>query len=161
MKGVRRWSGVCALSLVAFSGASVFADVQKPATIEERAKGAERVVVATVTHVTSRFERNEFGDELIVSRASLAVEEALKGAAESTTLEYEGGTVNGLTLHVSSLPGLSAGERAVFFLTRGKNGEFKPHLRGQGILKLDRENHVQGSSLTLDDVRRMARQQGR
>jgi hypothetical protein len=135
---------------------------QKPATIEERAQGAERVVVATITNITSRFARNEFGDELIVSQATLAVEESIKGSSEAvTTLDYEGGTVNGLTLKVSSLPVLSRGERAVFFMTRGKKGELKPHLRGQGILKLDTKNRVENSSLTLDDVRRMTKSQGR
>jgi len=132
-----------------------------PLPIEERARGAERVVVATVTDVTSRYERNEFGDELIVSRATLAIEEALKGTTETATLEYEGGTVGGVTLHVSSLPALARGERGIFFMARGKHGELRPHLRGQGILKLDRTNHVQGSSLTLDDVRRMSRGQSR
>jgi hypothetical protein len=135
---------------------------QKPATIEERAQGAERVVVATITNVTSRFAHNEFGDELIVSQATLAVEESIKGASEAmTTLDYEGGTVNGVTLKVSTLPILSRGERAVFFMTRGKKGELKPHLRGQGILKLDTKNHVENSSLTLEDVRRLTKSQGR
>ena len=44
----------------------------------------------------------------------------------------------------------------MFFVTRGKKGEFKPHLRGQGILKLDPQDRVPNSSLTLSDVRRMA-----
>jgi hypothetical protein len=159
MKSFRAWCVVLTMSAIALVPRT--ADAQQ-ATIEERARGAERVVVATVTGITSKYERNEFGDELIVSHATLAVEEAVKGISETvTTLEYEGGTVNGITLHVSSLPVLNRGERAVFFMTRGKQGQFKPHLRGQGILKLDAKNHVQGSSLTLDDVRRMTRQQGR
>ena len=54
---------------------------------------------------------------------------------------------------MSSLPTLARGERAVFFLTPGKQGEFRPHLRGQGILKLDRDDRVRGSSLTLDEIR--------
>jgi len=99
---------------------------------------------------------NEFGDRLIVSHAKLQIQEALKGSTEPLTLDYEGGTVDGVTLHVSSLPVLRAGERGVFFVTRGKKGEFKPHLRGQGILKLDPQDRVPNSSLTLSDVRRMA-----
>jgi hypothetical protein len=128
---------------------------QRPATIEERATGAERVVLASVENVTASYEVNEHGDRLIVSHARLAVEEALKGANGPLTLDYEGGTIGGVTLHVSSLPTLEAGERAVFFVTRGPRGEFKPHLRGQGIVKLDREDRVPHSSLTLDDLRRM------
>jgi len=165
MSMVSRWIAALALTLAASDQTLIAAGQQpvpgqQPVTIEERARGAERVVVATVTDVTSRYERNEFGDELIVSRATLAVEEALKGTTDTATLEYEGGTVGGVTLHVSSLPALARGERGIFFMTRGKRGELRPHLRGQGILKLDRSNHVQGSSLTLDDVRRMSRGQG-
>jgi hypothetical protein len=134
---------------------------QNPVTIEERASGAERVVVAAVEHVTASYETNEFGDRLIVSHAKLKVEEALKGSADPITLDYEGGTVDGITLHVSNLPVLQPGERAVFFVRRGRNGGFVPHLRGQGILKLDQRNQVPNSSLTLDDLRRMAGKQAR
>jgi len=35
-----------------------------------------------------------------------------------------------------------------------------PHLRGQGILKLDDLNRVKGTSLTLDMIREMARTAG-
>ncbi|MEO7271707.1 MAG: hypothetical protein ABIX28_16730 [Vicinamibacterales bacterium] len=127
-----------------------------PATIEERTAGAERVVVAAVESVTADYETNEFGDRLIVSHAKLAIQEAIKGSTEPLTIDYEGGTVDGITLHVSSLPVLRSGERGVFFVTRGKKGEFRPHLRGQGILKLDPQDRVPNSSLTLTDVRRMA-----
>ena len=128
-----------------------------PVPIEERARGAARVVVASVGDTTSRHERNEFGDELIVTYANLAVEEALKGPSGPLTFALEGGTVDGITMRVSSLPTLTKGERAVFFLTPGKSGEFRPHLRGQGILKLDASGRVPGTSLTLDEIRRLAR----
>ena len=109
---------------------------------------------------TARYERNEFGDELIVTYAHLAVEEAIKGSTEDVTLAVEGGTVDGMTLRVSDLPAVTKGERAVFFLKPGRRGEHLPHLRGQGILKLDRENRVRGSDLRLEDIRRMARGEG-
>ena len=125
-------------------------------TIPERAHGAARVVVATVAETTARYERNEFGDELIVTYARLNIEEVVKGPAGPATLALEGGTVDGITMRVSSLPTLVHGERAVFFLTPGPKGEFRPHLRGQGILKLDSTNKVRGSSLTLDEIRRHA-----
>jgi hypothetical protein len=132
----------------------------QPVPIEERARGAERVVVATVAGANARYERNEFGDELIVTYATLQVEEALKGQGGQITLAVEGGTVDGMTMRVSSLPVVSPGERAVFFLTPGPKGEFKPHLRGQGILKLDSNNRVPGSSLTLDEIRQRVGHQG-
>ena len=52
------------------------------------------------------------------------------------SLDLEGGTLDGFTLRVSSLPTLVPGERAVFFLDGG-NGGYHAHLKGQGILKLD------------------------
>jgi len=136
----------------------VTAAAQRPATIEERAAGAERVVVASVDEVTATYENTAFGDRLIVSHARLRVEEALKGPADAITLDYEGGTVDGVTLHVSSQQALERGERAVFFVTRGPKGQLTPHLRGQGIVKLDATDHVPHSSLTLADMRRMVGQ---
>ena len=153
-----RARGATAALLLALAAGTADAR-QRPAvgaaTIEERTAGAERVVVAAVESVTADYQTNEFGDRLIVSHARLAVQEAIKGSTEPLTIDYEGGTVDGVTLHVSSLPVLRPGERGVFFVTRGKKGEFRPHLRGQGILKLDPQDHVPNSSLTLTDVRRM------
>jgi hypothetical protein len=144
-------------AFVASAGASIAAGAgQPPVPIPERARGAERVVVATVVATNARYERNDFGDELIVTHADLAVEEVIKGQQGPVTLALEGGTLDGITLRVSDLPALSNGERAVFFLTPRRNGEFDPHLRGQGILKLDNANRVRGSSLTVDEIRRLA-----
>jgi hypothetical protein len=43
----------------------------------------------------------------------------------------------------------------VFFLDGG-NGAYHAHLKGQGILKLDDQDVVRGTSLTLDEIRRVA-----
>ena len=159
MKRVHRYNTLFA-GLVAAAIPLGAAGPQPPVKIEERAKGAERVVVATVDDTMARFERNEFGDDLIVTYARLAVQEDLKGPDGAVTLAIEGGTVNGITMRTSSLPPLERGERAVFFLTPSSNGTFKSHLRGQGILKLESTNRVKGSSLTLDEIRRLARLAG-
>jgi hypothetical protein len=55
---------------------------------------------------------------------------------------------------VSDLATLVPGERAVFYLRRNNRGALVPHLRGQGLLKLDASNRVPGSGLTLDEIRR-------
>ena len=100
---------------------------------------------------------NEFGDRLIVSVLHVAVDETLKGAAQAAVdVEVEGGTIGTLTLHVSDQEPVAAGDRAVFYLARSARGTFVPHLRGQGLLKLDRADRVPNSSLTLDEVRRTA-----
>ena len=122
------------------------------------ARGAERVVVATVTRVEPVFQKNEFGDQLIVSRTHLHVETELKRGAQKTgepvVLELEGGTIGDLTLEVSDLPTLTRGERAIVFLRRNSRGAVVPHGRGQGILELDSSDHVRGTGLTLSDVRK-------
>jgi hypothetical protein len=143
--------------LPAVAGSSVMAAAGRQIDIPERIRGAGRVVVAQVTGVTPGWRTNSYGDQLIVSRVALHVEETLKGTpAAALALDLEGGTIGNLTLHVSSLPGLSAGERAVFFLDPTSDGSSLPHLKGLGILKLDQNNQVRGSSLRLEDIRRMA-----
>jgi hypothetical protein len=131
----------------------------EPVPIAERAKGAERVLLARVAAVEATRETNEFGDALIVSHVKLQVEESLKGQHEpSVTVDVLGGTVGDLTLEVSSLPRMIQGERAVFFLSRDtRNGRFVPHLKGQGILKLDESEKVKGSSLALSTIREITR----
>ena len=141
--------------------ATLQAGSQRPVDIPERLRGAERVVVAEVARVDARFQRNRFGDELIVSRVLLRVSETLKGApAPTLTMELEGGTVGEVTLRVTDLEPLETGDCAVFFLDRGQADLHVPHLRGQGILKLDDLNRVKGTSLTLDMIREMARTAG-
>jgi hypothetical protein len=116
-------------------------------------------VVASVQDVSAHFARNSFGDQLIVSRVLLQLEENLKGSSAEPMLsvDVEGGTIGDLTLHVSDLPALRPGERAVFFLERTGDGHLVPHLRGLGILKLTDQNSVRGSTLTLASVRQMVR----
>jgi hypothetical protein len=139
------------------AGSRVIAAPGHQIDIPERIRGAGRVVVAQVTGVSPSWRTNGYGDQLIVSRVALRVEETLKGTPAATlALDLEGGTIGNLTLHVSSLPGLGAGERAVFFLDPTSDGSNLPHLKGLGILKLDQNNQVRGSSLRLEDIRRMA-----
>ncbi|HEY7292986.1 MAG TPA: hypothetical protein VH583_24320 [Vicinamibacterales bacterium] len=125
--------------------------------LEQRARGAERVVVGRVATVTPAWRVNDFGDRLIVSTLRVQVDETLKGNAQSSAdIEVEGGTIGELTLHVSDQQTLVPGDRAVFYLKRNARGVFVPHLRGQGVLRLDRSDRVPNSSLTLDEIRRTA-----
>src|ERR1044072_3665582 len=129
------------------------ADIGPPVHIAARAKGAGRIVVARVMDIRSQFKTNRFGDQLIVSTAVLEVTETLKGGAAATLeIEVEGGTVGDLTLKVSDLPSLAAGDRGVFFLDGGA-GVLLPHDRGRGILKLAAGDRVENSQVTLADVR--------
>jgi len=141
---------VCAAASIAFASDS------RPVPLAERIQGAEVVVVATPTSVDPSWRENGLGDRLIVSRYVLQAHETLKGRrAQAMSLDLDGGTLDGMTLRVSSSPVLAPGERAVFFLDGG-NGAYHAHLKGQGILKLDDQDVVRGSSLTLGEIRRAA-----
>jgi hypothetical protein len=130
----------------------------QPVDIPTRAKGADRVVLATVVDVNATFATTEHGDQIILSQVTLQIDDTLKGPSRDTqlTVDVEGGTVGDLTLGVSDMPSVRHGERAVFFL-RVTAGRHVPHLRGQGIIKLQPDDSVQGTSLTLDAIRSMVR----
>ena len=127
---------------------------EPPADIADRARGADRIVVAQVTGVTPSFETNEYGDRLIVSHVVLTVEETLKGnAASQASLDVQGGTLGGLTLDVSHEPKVSLGDRGVFFMKLKRNGRYGPQMGDQGVLALDANNRVKGTTLDLDTVK--------
>ena len=123
--------------------------------LAERARGAERVIVGSVTSVNPVWQVNEFGDRLIVSVVRVAVNETLKGPSLPTMdVDVEGGTLDGVTLRVSDQTSFAVGERAVFYLRRNVRGRFVPHLRSQGTLKLDQFDRVPENGLTLETIRR-------
>jgi opacity protein-like surface antigen len=138
-----------------------FADSVPPIDVQTRARGAERVVVASIESVYATYDRNEFGDDLIVSRAWVRVREVMKGAGvgigQGLEMDVEGGTVGEVTLRVSDMPGIAAGDEAILFLTRDRRGRVVPYLRGLGILKVDGAGRVAGSNVTVDDLRPLLR----
>ena len=141
----------CAVSLVS-------AQMGAPSDLPTRTRAAQRVVVGRILDVQAQFQTNRFGDQLIVSNVLLEVSETLKGASSAQLrLAIEGGTVGDLTLRVSDLPTVQAGDRGVFFLDDDGSGGHVPHDRGRGVLKLTGSDQVEGSTLTLDDVRQQVR----
>ena len=146
-----------AVALVCVSASTVRAEVGPPTDIAAHSRGAGKVVVARISDVHSTFATNRFGDQLIVSNAVLGVLETLKGAPQAVTMvTVEGGTVGDLTLRVSDMQELKEGERAVFFLDADGLSNV-PHGRGRGILKLDDDDKVTGSNLTLAQVKNAVR----
>jgi len=142
-----------ALSCVA---AVVYADIGPPTDVPSRARGAQRVVVGRVIDVLAQFQTNKYGDQLIVSNVLLEISETLKGApASMLRMSVEGGTVADLTLKVSDMPALHSGDRGVFFLDGDANGMHIPHDRGRGVLKLAPTDRVEGTLVTLDDIRQL------
>jgi hypothetical protein len=151
-----------AITLLGPAAAVVVAQDRVDVPLPERHQGAERVVVGRVATITGVWRQNEFGDRLIYSVVHVTVDETLKGQAQpAVDVEVEGGTVGDLTLRVSDMTPLKPGDRAVFYLKRSSRGTLVPHLRGQGLLKLDASDRVVGSSDTLTQVRRAAGQRNR
>jgi hypothetical protein len=150
-------SGV-ALLIVCAAAVTLSASSGRPVDVGTRARGAERVVVATVSDVQPRFDVNEHGDRLIMSQAWLSVSETLKGRFESVVgVDVEGGTIGDLRLDVSDMPALKRGQQAVFFLDATPSGIHKPHGRGLGIMMLDASGHVDNTALSLNDVKALIR----
>ncbi|MGE3841482.1 MAG: hypothetical protein AB7I50_07830 [Vicinamibacterales bacterium] len=152
----RRFRVTCIASFLlvtAFQGLAPASPRQR-VPVAERTRGARHVVVASVADVQPRFERNRFGDQLIVSRVRLRIDESLKGpAAREVVMDVEGGTIGDLTLSVSDLPALKPGERGVFFLEQIASGTFRPHRRGLGIMKLSAGDQILEENLRLSDLR--------
>jgi len=142
---------------VSFGAPVVYAAGGPKVDIPSRAKGANKVVVGKTLSVSPRWRTNDHSDLLIVSLVGVQVEESLKGnAGDFVYLEVEGGTLDGVTLHVSSVQELKPGDRAVLFLDES-NGIHVAHLKGKGILKLDQQNQVASEQLGLNEIRRLVR----
>jgi hypothetical protein len=93
-------------------------------TLPERAQQAHQIVSGRVTKASSMHETNSFGDKLIVTKATIAVDETLKGSKVST-VEFTmlGGTVGDITMRASHVDEpLKPGETAVVFL-QNSNGQ--------------------------------------
>jgi hypothetical protein len=140
-------------STVAFAGQTA-----REVTIEQRAKGSDYVVHGKVRKKKAERYRSAHGDDLIVTRVSLDVQEKFKGeGASQVEMIEEGGTLDGITLRVSDQPELDVGEEVVAFLKKTDEG-YRPHMRGFGILRLqDGTGQVRESSLNLDTIREKSR----
>jgi hypothetical protein len=126
---------------------SAIAADSRQVDLPTRTRGASKVVVAKAVSVTPAWRTTAHGDRLIVSDVALQVEETLKGTPASLMwLEVEGGTIDGLTLAVSSQTPMKVGERAVFFLDETSSGLHLPHLKGMGILKLDANDRIRAAA---------------
>ena len=138
---------------------TAFASSDPPVDVGKQAKGAKKVVVATVTEVDSEFAENDYGDRLIFSNVTLQIDETMKGPHEgSMVVAIEGGTVGEVTLTVSDMPRMSRGERAVLFLDESPKRGHVPHGRGAGVLKLDADDRVAGTSVSVEDIRAAVKQ---
>jgi hypothetical protein len=145
-------------AVLSFAAVPSVATAQQVVPVADRARGAEQVVVGRVSSVTPVWRENDFGDRLITSVLHVIVDETLKGSSQpAIDVEVEGGTIGSLTLRVSDLDTFVPGDRAVFYVQHNRRGGLIPHRRGLGLQKLDNAGRVNGSGMTLDQVRREVR----
>ena len=147
---------ICAATL--FAQAPAQSAVEARSDVAARARGAARVVVGAVEDMHPRFDVNEYGDRLIITRATLRVEETLKGShTDLVDIDVEGGTIGDLTLKVSDLPAFHRGDRGVFFLESSTTGAPRLHGRRLGLVRLDEADRALASTITLADIRAAVR----
>jgi hypothetical protein len=156
MRATYVFAAVACLAAVAIPRFASAQDVQ--GVLRARAQSSDLVVVGTIIDLNPVFETNEFGDQLIVSKVKLRVDEAMKGNANRfLDVSVEGGTIGDLTLDVSDMPSVTRGERATLFLNRAQDGSYVPHDRGFGIMKLDANDRAEAEGLTLAEIRMAVR----
>ena len=130
-----------------------------PAALKSAVQHAKFALVGTVTDTQASRRKSQWGDEIIVTRAVLRTDEALKGGPPSwVPIDVEGGTIDGITMEVSHTPLIQRGERAVFLVDQLADGRFIAHDHGAGILKLRPDDRVTDSALTLNEIRTLARE---
>jgi len=143
-----------ALLVTCLTAASVGASVDPPLDLVSRARGATKVILATVVAAEAEFGENEYGDQLILTQVTMEVDETMKGAHETdVVVTIEGGTIGDLTLDVSDMPKMTKGQRAVLFLTNTPSGTYVPYRRGSSVMEVDADDKVTGTGLTVDELR--------
>ena len=129
------WSS---LALAGLSARHAQASIVVAMGLEELTRSSDRVVIAQVVGVTTRWDARE---RLMTTRVELSVEETLKGetpANRRVWLVQMGGRADGLVVTISGQPSFQAGERAVLFL-EGTAEDSRLTGMGQGkrVLRLD------------------------
>src|SRR6185436_16732967 len=118
------------------------------------------VVQGTVQRVTARFEKTPLGDELIISRLTVAIASTLRGPRGLSTLDIDvvGGTLNEgtpqqVTLKTSSLPELpKVGDRAVYLLKAKGGGVYELTEAALGYLPLDADGRLREWNIPVSEV---------
>jgi hypothetical protein len=118
-------------------------------SIEERTFGANQIAHGMVLSAQHETFRNQYGDELTVTRAKIQVKEMLKGEpAEQIEMIVE---------KRSNGSPVSEGDEIVVFLEETPDG-LEPHQGGNGIMKLvTNTKRVRNSTLTVDSIREKIR----
>ncbi|HJP19120.1 MAG TPA: hypothetical protein QF468_10750 [Nitrospinota bacterium] len=133
------FSFLCALVAVLFSTPA--AAVMKSLSTIDLTEGSEIVLTGSVNSVESHWAKNK---SAIVSRASITIEEIIKGSYSESklTVEYDGREIDGVGFGVSDAVHFVQGEKVFLFLKSGmskKDGSLIFNLIGsaQGKYAID------------------------
>ncbi len=104
------------IALLAFAAAPLRASSVVPPTFETLVDSATDIFIGSVTRRECRWV-NTAGGAVIFTYITFDIEESLKGAARAqTTLQFRGGTVGDVTLHVADMPEFEVGDRDLLFV---------------------------------------------
>jgi len=138
-KKIVSFSFLCALVAALFSTPA--AAVMKSLSTIELTEGSEIVLTGSVNSVESHWAKNK---SAIISRASIIIEEIIKGAFSENVIsvEYDGGEIDGVGFGVSDAVHFVQGEMVFIFLKSGmskKDGSMIFNLIGsaQGKYAID------------------------
>ncbi len=132
-------------------------------TLKLQAEISDVVVVGAVTKVETKMEKDENGDQLMITHVKVSVLEWLKGTSDSSIeVEMVGGMLKGMTMKSSAEPDpLKAKERAVLYLQKKSNGNYRitKDEKGakNGLIKI-RNRKITDQVLNLDEIRSVAKE---
>jgi hypothetical protein len=155
-----------ALLLALTLGGTAHAGQFLPLTVQRRIDQSDLVVHGTVRHLDARMETNVLGDRYIVTRATVEVQDVVKGSHFPQFVEVDmiGGTINKgssseRTMQSSALPVLpQENEEVVLMVNQRPDGVGQLNLRGQGYFKVNSSTHQVGATkYSVDDLKAMTK----
>jgi hypothetical protein len=124
-------------------------------SLANQTKHSEYVLKGKATAIEVFEESNIYGDQLIMTRVTVSVDEDLKGiSAEVIKVDMVGGTLEGITMGSSKEPEpLKPNEQAVLFLKREAPGLYRLVDGESGFYKLKGGVASEHGNLTFDEIR--------
>jgi len=158
---MKRFVAVFVTALL-LAGSSPAGAVMRSLSTEELTRSSDAVVEGDVTSVGSFWSAD---GKAIVSRATVAVVDVVRGLAveKTLTIEYEGGEVGDVGMGVSDMVTVSQGQRVLVFLQKKSAFRDAAHYeiigRAQGLYKVGGDRIARkggfsllpGSRVTIDN----------
>ncbi len=106
---------------------SVVVQKNTPDDLKQKSTDSDLIASVKTVKTKSSLETNEYGDKIIITHATLAVSEWIKGSSSnSIEADFIGGEAGGLTMRSSIEPEpLKEGDQAVVFLEKTLSGRYK------------------------------------